>query len=36
MPPDGEAGEHDKKAIQAGAAAATAAAQAQEAKEKPK
>jgi small-conductance mechanosensitive channel len=36
MPPDGEAGGHDKKAIQAGAAAATAAAQAEEAQEKPK
>jgi small-conductance mechanosensitive channel len=32
LPPDAEAGEHDKKAIQAGAAAATAAAQAEEAK----
>jgi len=36
MPPDEEAGEHDKKAVQAGAAAAIAAAQAEEAKEIPK
>jgi len=36
MPPDGEAGETDKKAIEAGAAAAVAAAKADEAKEKPK
>jgi small-conductance mechanosensitive channel len=36
MPPDEDAGEHDKKAVQAGAAAAIAAAQAEEAKEIPK
>jgi small-conductance mechanosensitive channel len=36
MPPDEDAGEHDKKAVQAGAAAAIAAAQAEEAMEKPK
>jgi small-conductance mechanosensitive channel len=36
MPPGEEAGELDKKAVQAGAAAATAAAQAEEAQEKPK
>ena len=36
MPPGEEAGELDKKAVQAGAAAATAAAQAEEAKEIPK
>jgi small-conductance mechanosensitive channel len=33
MPPDEEAGEHDKKAVEAGAAAAIAAQQAQEAEE---
>jgi len=36
LPPGEEAGEHDKKVIEAGAAAAVAAAQAEETKEKPK
>ncbi|MBT8370632.1 MAG: mechanosensitive ion channel family protein, partial [Deltaproteobacteria bacterium] len=36
MPPGEEAGELDKKTVQAGAAAATAVAQAEKAKEKPK
>jgi small-conductance mechanosensitive channel len=36
LPPGEETGEHDKKAIEAGAAAAAAAAQTEEAKEKPK
>jgi hypothetical protein len=36
LPPGEETGEHDKKAIEAGAAAAAAAAQAEEAKETPK
>jgi hypothetical protein len=36
LPPGEETGEHDKKAIEAGAAAAAASAQAEEAKETPK